>query len=157
MSDQEEPAIPEVLEDSGPETNVPKEFGAHLGGVSSVMLHAWHDTEHRFVALALRVVERTGEGRLVLEPPDPEWLVLLERRYDVVCLTAQVDERFVTVEGTLHAVIRQPQPRVIIVPVSQTFWDTISRRVARVACDAPRTRPTMAVDAQYPLFGRESS
>lgn len=140
MSDPEQPAVPEVLGEgeAKPTTAAPQAFGVHLGGVGAVMLHAWHDTEHRFVALALRVVERTPRGRLVFEPPDPEWLVLLERQYDAVCLTAQVDQRFVTVEGTVDAVIREPEPRVIILPVSQTFWDIVSRRVARVACDAPR-------------------
>lgn len=137
-SDEASPVV-EIVED-GPRLPKGPAFGAHLGGVRSVMLIAWHDTQHRFMTLPLRIFERTRAGQLIFTLPDPDWAALLADDYEVICLTAQVEDRFVSVEGTIDLVDEGGRQLVVVDPSAQTFWDAISGRVARVSSSALRER-----------------
>lgn len=107
-------------------------FGAHLGGVSSVMLVAWDKEESGFLSVALRFANRTPRGELIFELPNAEWGPLLDREWGSVCLTAQVADRFVSVEAQVTDIGTGPRPRLVMMPTTQTFWDTVSGRIARV-------------------------
>jgi len=138
--------------ESAPVAELPDEtpaFGAHLGGVRSVMLVAWHVEEGRFVTVPLRICERTRLGQLVFSLPNPEWLAAFGSEYETICLTAQVEDRFVCVQGTVALVEDPPPLRVMVEPVNQTFWDSVSGRVAHVTADAFEQRivaQSMALD-----------
>ncbi len=109
-------------------------MGRQLGALESIMLVAWKRGSSEFDTMALKLSQRTPEGELVFELPDPQWVVLLEQNdYERVTLTAQVDERFVTLEGTLERVIYDAPTRVVVSPSDQTFWDVESGRAFRIA------------------------
>lgn len=132
--------VDEPTGDPHPEANLePDDRGSdvsgELGGVQSVMFVGWDRSNQQFDAMALRVFERTRDGQLVFELPDPEWSILLERDYGTVCLTAQVDDRFVTVEGRVERVERDAIVRLVVEPTRRTFWDLASGQVFQIASE----------------------
>jgi len=118
--------------------SLPTIGGHHLGGVRTVMMFARHTKTDEIVSLPLRLVERNPNDQWVFELADPEWLGLLDFDFERVCLAAQVEQRFVTIDADIVAV--DEHQRLLVQARTQTFWDVPSGRVFRVAAGVTRPR-----------------
>lgn len=103
-----------------------------------MMMFARHNQTDEIVSIPLRLSERNTKDQWVFDLPDPEWLGLLDFDFERVCLAAQVDQRFVTIDADVVAV--DDRQRLIVQARSQTFWDVPTGRVFRVASGVTRPR-----------------
>lgn len=128
------------MSDSITRTQSQPTIGEHhlLGGVRTVMMLARHSRTDELVTIPLRAHERRADDQWVFELADPAWLELIDFQFQRICLTGQVQERFVTIDADIVAI--DDNHRLIVQARSQTFWDVPSGRVFRVASGMRRPR-----------------
>lgn len=108
----------------------------HLGGVRTVMMVARHQESRSLITVPLRLVEQRIDDVWTFEVGSESWEELIDVELDSVCLVAQVDDRFVTIDANVKSFERGSHLEIL--PRRQTFWDVPTGRVFRVASGPDR-------------------
>ncbi len=122
----------------------------HLGGVGTTMMVARDLESGDVVSLPLRLEEQRSDGAWVFAIGAEGWRELLDFEFDRVCLVAQVDEKFVTIDADFEGM---EDSRVVLAPRQQTYWDVPSGRVFRVASSVRRSKSLDLPIPEAALFG----